>query len=199
MHDLAGSVPVPAVPETLARLVRLRLMTELLDNDGDLAAELCTAGSLAALARTIRPAVTARLGCAGASLVLLDGNQCFGVDADPVAPAAAGRRYPVTECLAYWSILYNQVAVISDVDFDERVPSQAHRSGQVRSMVTAPIPGPSGPLGALCGYWPNTREARRAEVGRLQQLARAASAVVIGLGGTPGTASFRTRFAARRW
>ncbi|HEU5271491.1 MAG TPA: GAF domain-containing protein [Jatrophihabitans sp.] len=200
MQELGGSVPALAVPEMLTRLVRLRLMAALLEDDRDLAAALCTTDSLTVLARTVRAAVTARLGCAGASLVLLDGDQCFHADEDPIAPMWAGQRFRVGECLAWWSIGYGQVAVISDVNCDERVPPQAYRSAQVRSMVTVPIPGPQGTTGAIGGYWPDARQARRADVGWLQRLAQATGAVIadVGLGGAPWAPNFRTRFPARR-
>jgi GAF domain-containing protein len=200
MQDLGRSVPALAVPEMLSRLVRLRLIAELLEDDRDLAATLCAANSLTELARTVRAAVTGRLGCAGASLVLVDGDQCFHADEDPIAPVWAGQRLPVTDCLACWALLHDQLLVISDVEFDERVPPQAYRSAYVRSMVAVPIPGPGGPAGVIGAYWPDTRQARRADVGWLQRLANASSAVIVdvGLGGAPWAPSFRTRFPARR-
>lgn len=200
MQELGGSVPTLAVPEMLTRLVRLRVMAELLEADSELAATLCATASLTALSRTVRAAVLARLDCTGASLVLLDGNQCFHADEDPTAPVWAGQRFPVAECLAWWSMVHNQPAVINDVDCDERVPAQAYRSSHVRSMVTVPVPGPHGAMGAIGGYWPDARQARRADVGWLQRLAQATGAVVadVGLGGAPWAPDFRTRFPARR-
>ena len=196
MLDLGGSVPTLAVPEMLSRLVRLRLIAGLLQEDADLAEALCTAASLTALARTVRSAVTDRLGSLGSSLVLIDGDQCFHADEDPIAPVWAGQRFPVTECLACWVILNDQPVVTGDVDLDERVPPQAYRSVYVRSMAAVPIPGPRGPAGAIDAYWPDTRQARRADVGWLQRLARATGAVIadLGLGGAPWAPNFHTRF-----
>lgn len=201
LQHLGGSVPPLAIPEMLARLVRLRLIAELLEDDRDLAAALCTTTSLTELARTVRTAVTGRFGCLGASLVLLDGGQCFHADEDPVAPVWAGQRFPIEECLASWAILHDRPAVISDVDSDERVPPEAYRSIYVRSMVAVPIPGPQGPVGVLGGYWPDTRQARQADIGWLQRLAQAVSVIItdLGLGGAPWAPNFRTRFPATRW
>lgn len=199
MQDLGGLVL--AVPELLARLVRLRLIADLLEDDRELASALCTIDSLAALARTTRRAVIGRLDCIAASLLLLDDDQCFHADEDPIAPVWAGQRFPVTESLASWAIQHDHPVVIKDVDLDERVPPQAYRSSYVRSMAAVPIPGLGGPAGAIGAYWPDTRQARRADVGWLQRLAQAAGVVIadVGLGGAPWAPNFRTRFPARRW
>ena len=199
--DQGRSVPGLAAPEMLARLARLRLIADLFEQDRDLAAALCTTNSLTELAQRVRAAVIGRLDCFGASLVLLDGEQCFYADEDPIAPVRVGQRFPLPECLACWAVLHDQPVVINDVDYDERVPPQAYRSSYVRSMVAVPIPGSRGVAGAIGAYWPDTGQGRRADVGWLQLVARASSAVIadVGLGGAPRAPSVRTRFPARRW
>jgi GAF domain-containing protein len=201
IQDQGGPAPGLAAPEMLARLARLRLIADLLQDDRDLAAALCTATSLTGLAQTVRAAATGRLDCFGASLILLDGDKCFYADEDPMAPVWAGQRFPLAEYLACWAVLHDQPVVINDIDYDERVPPQAYRSSYVRSMVAVPIPGSGGPAGAIGAYWPDTRQARQADVGWLQLLAQASGAVIadVGLGGAPWAPSFHTRFPARRW
>jgi GAF domain-containing protein len=196
---LAGSVPVLALPEMLSRLVRLRLTAELLDDDLELAAGLCSANSLVDVAQAVRVAVTRRLGCAGATFVLVDGDQCFHPEADPIAPVWAGQRFSIGECVCGWSIQHDEAATINDLDVDERVPPQALRPSYVRSLVAVPIVGSAGPAGALGGYWLATGQAGRADLGWLRRLAEATGAAIaeIGLQGAPWAPNFRSWLTAR--
>jgi len=200
VQDLGGAVPPPALPELLSRLVRLRLIAELLGDDLDVAALLCSANSLTALAGALRAVISYRLGSVGASLVLVDGDECFYADEDPTASVWAGQRLPVTDCLSGWTIRHNQVALIHDVELDERVPARVYRSAEVRSMLVAPIPGRTGPAGAISAYWPVPRQAARADRGWLLRLAQASSGVLaeIGLDEAPWAPHFGTRYGPGR-
>lgn len=198
--DFGDAVPAAAVPELLVRLVRLRLITELLGGDLDVAALLCSAASLSVLARTVRAVICHRLRCTGASLVLLDGDWCFHADEDPVVPVWAGQRYPISECLSGWAILHNQPALINEVDRDGRVPASTYRPVDVRSMLAAPIPGHRTPAGAISAYWPLVHQGAQANLGWLGRLAQACSGVItsIGLENAPWAPTFGNRSPPRK-
>jgi hypothetical protein len=70
-------------------------------------------------------------------------------------------------------MLHNELAVIDDIEQDDRVPIEAYRSTYVRSMVVVPIAGPNGPAAATSGAIED-----------------------IGLGNAPWAPNFRTRFPA---
>jgi GAF domain-containing protein len=182
-----------ARPDTIASTA------ELLDGDTALAAALWSATSLAEVGRIARAAARSRLGCAGVTFVLIDGDQCFYADEDSIAPLWAGQRFPITECVSGWAMLHDEPAVINDIELDERVPIEAYRSTYVRSMVVVPIAGPTGPAAAIGAYWPSTHQAGKADLGWLQRLAQATSGAIadIGLGNAPWAPNFRTRFPAR--
>ncbi len=178
---------------------RIAANAALLDGDLELARSLCSAISLAEVGQLARAATRRRLGCAGVTFVLIDDDQCFYADEDSIAPLWAGQRFPITECVSGWAMLHNELAVIDDIEQDERVPIAAYRSTYVRSMVVVPIAGPNGPAAAIGAYWPATHRASRADLGWLQRLAQATSGAIadIGLGNAPWAPNFRTRFPAR--
>jgi len=170
----------------------------LLDGDHEFAAALCSASSLAEVGTLARAAARRRLGCAGVTFVLIDGDQCFYADEDSIAPLWTGQRFPISECVSGWAMLHDQPAVIDDIELDDRVPLDAYRSTYVRSMVVVPVAGPNGPAAAIGAYWPTTRQAGLADLGWLQRLAAATSGAIaeIGLGDAPWAPNFRTGSAA---
>jgi len=196
VQDVGASIPPLALPALLGRLVRLRLIAELLGDDLDLAALLCSANSLPELAQAVRAITCYRLGCAGVSLALVDDDQIFHADEDRIAPVWAGQRYPLTECLTSWALLHDQPVLINDIELDERVPDGAYRSVEVRSMLAVPISGPDGPVATIGAYWPVTWRPSPADLAWLQRLAEAVSGLIadIGLAGAPWAPNFRTRF-----
>jgi len=167
----------------------------LLDGDAELAADLCSASTLAEVGQLARAAARRRLGCAGVTFVLRDGDQCFYADEDSIAPLWAGQRFPISECVSGWAMLHDEPAVIDDIELDERVPIEAYRSTYVRSMVVVPISGPDGAAAAIGAYWSSTYQAGRADLAWLQRLAQATSGAIaaIGLGDAPWAPNFRTR------
>lgn len=175
---------------------RIATSTALLNGDSELAVALCSASSLAEVGQLARAAARRRLGCAGVTFVLIDGDQCFYADEDSIAPLWAGQRFPISECVSGWAMLNDQPAVIDDIERDERVPLAAYRSTYVRSMVVVPIAGPNGPAAAIGAYWPTTHQASRADLDWLCRLAGATSGAIadIGLGDAPWAPNFRTRF-----
>ncbi|HTZ45579.1 MAG TPA: GAF domain-containing protein [Jatrophihabitans sp.] len=190
--DLGGSVHDSALPEMLTRLARLRLTSRLLGDDPDLATELYSAGTLPEVARLARRAVRDRLGCAGVTFVVRDGDKCFYADEDSIAPLWAGQRFPITECVSGWAMLHAEPAVIDDIELDERVPLAAYRSTYVRSMIVVPVSGPGAPAATIGAYWAETHRAGRADLGWLQGVAQATGAAVtaIGLAEAPWAPTF---------
>jgi len=177
---------------------RIASIAQSLDGDVQLATALCSATSLAEVGTIARAAVRQRLRCAGVTFVLRDGDQCFYADEDSIAPLWAGQRFPITECVSGWAMLHGKLAVIDDIEQDERVPTAAYRSTYVKSMVVVPIGGPDGPAAAIGAYWPATYQASRADLDWLPRLAQATSGAIadIGLADAPWAPNFRTRFPA---
>src|SRR5687768_2812213 len=65
-------------------------------------------------------------GADGATLILRDGQQCFYVDEDAIAPLWKGRRFPMEACISGWAMLNRQSAVIEDISRDPRIPMNAY-------------------------------------------------------------------------
>lgn len=120
---------------------------------------------------------TARVGANadGASFVLPDGDLCYYVDEDAIAPLWKGRRFPMAHCVSGWAMQHRAAVVIPDVRTDVRVPQDAYRATFVRSLVMVPIRSRE-PFGAIGVYWAEPREPDRATVDWLQALADATCA-----------------------
>ena len=166
-HALRGSVIPTALPEMLTRLARVRLLTVLLDGDGQTAADLASATSQDAVARIAVDAACERLGCPAAGVAVRDGASCRDTD----------RRLPLSECLSGWTMLHGSPACIDDSATDPRVPAQA-RPDAPRSLLVVPVPGPERPVAALAAYWSTTGRASRADAGWLARLAAAIGAAL---------------------
>lgn len=111
----------------------------------------------------------------GASFVLPDGDRCYYVDEDAIAPLWKGRRFPMSQCISGWAMQHRAAAVIPDIREDPRIPQDAYRVTFVRSLVMVPIRSRE-PFGAIGVYWAQPREPDRATVDWLQALADATCA-----------------------
>lgn len=106
----------------------------------------------------------------GATFVLRDGDNCFYVDEDAIAPLWRGQRFPLTDCISGWAMLHDEVAVVPDVTGDPRVPQAAYRPTFVSSLVMVPMGTPA--VGALGVYWARPHPSVPDDVlARLSQLA----------------------------
>lgn len=113
----------------------------------------------------------------GATIVLLDGNQCFYADEDAISPLWKGQRFPVEECISGWAMLHRRTAMIPDIRVDERIPQQAYRPTFVRSLVMVPI-REHAPIGAIGAYWAVPHRATAGQIALLSALAEASSAAL---------------------
>ena len=91
----------------------------------------------------------------GVTFVLRDGDLCFYVDEDAIAPLWRGQRFDMRQCISGWAMLHAEVVVIGDTSVDERIPQDAYRPTFVRSLVAVPM-GSVDPVGTLGLYWSET-------------------------------------------
>lgn len=111
----------------------------------------------------------------GATVVELDGDQCYYVDEDAMSPLWKGERFPLASCISGWAMLHRETVVIPDIWLDERVPQDAYRPTFVRSLVMVPTLVENGyPIGAVGAYWSYPHQASDGEVAALEGLADAA-------------------------
>ena len=118
----------------------------------------------------------------GATFVVRDGEYCFYVNEDAIAPLWKGQRFPLGECISGWAMRHDDVAAIPDIQLDERIPQDAYRPTFVRSLTMVPI-GRGRPAGALGVYWAQPgRGVTAAGRTALLELASAAGQAVARLG-----------------
>ena len=123
--------------------------------------------------RILRQSVRANVAADGATVVLLEGDQCYYADEDAMSPLWKGQRFPVGSCISGWAMLHKQSVVVEDITVDDRIPQEAYRPTFVRSLVMVPI-RVAGPLGAIGAYWAKAYRAPESAVALLEQLAHAA-------------------------
>lgn len=132
--------------------------------------ELSHARSIEGITEIVRVAARSLTGADGATFVLRDGDQCYYVEENAVAPLWKGRRFPMSACISGWVMLNARQAVIEDIYTDTRVPADAYRPTFVKSLAMVPIRR-SAPIGAIGNYWSARRLPTQEEVAILQALA----------------------------
>jgi diguanylate cyclase (GGDEF)-like protein len=122
----------------------------------------------------VRTAARQLTGADGASFVLRDGNFCFYVDEDAIAPLWKGQRFPLEMCISGWVMNTGESVTIPNVFLDPRIPVEAYRPTFVRSMAMVPIQPPirtQSPVGAIGSYWATTHRPTSEQLRILQALA----------------------------
>lgn len=101
-----------------------------------------------------------------------------------------GQRFPIAQCISGWAMLNHAIAVVPDIEQDERIPVDAYRPTFVKSLVMVPIGG-EHPVGAIGAYWARTRQASLDELAKLESLASATADAIarVGLEDAPFTPS----------
>lgn len=132
--------------------------------------DLSMARSMSHITSIVRKAARQLSRADGATFVLRDGDQCFYVEEDAIAPLWKGRRFPMSQCVSGWVMLNRQPVVMDDIYADPRVPADAYRPTFVKSMAMVPI-RTRAPLGAIGIYWANRHAATPDEVSLLAALA----------------------------
>ena len=112
------------------------------------------------------------IGADGATVVLRDGDHCYYADENAISPLWKGRRFPLSACISGWVMLNKMPAVIPDIYFDIRIPTDAYRATFVKSLAMVPVRR-IAPIAAIGNYWAKRHEATKLEVGALQVLADA--------------------------
>ncbi|QFZ20256.1 GAF domain-containing protein [Saccharothrix syringae] len=141
----------------------------------DVSGELERATSVEQVNQVLRTAARRALRAHGATVVLLDGEQCYYADEDSMSPLWKGQRFPAASCISGWAMLHRETVVIPDILVDERIPQAAYRPTFVRSLLMAPILHPDA-IGAIGAYWAVGHLATPAEVAALEALAAQAGA-----------------------
>jgi GAF domain-containing protein len=126
-----------------------------------------------AILRILRQSVRASVNADGATVVLLDHDQCYYADEDAMSPLWKGQRFPVSACISGWAMLHRRSVVVPDITVDDRIPQEAYRPTFVRSLVMVPM-RVADPLGAIGAYWARPYAADESEVTTLEQIAEAA-------------------------
>jgi GAF domain-containing protein len=154
-----------------------------LDSEVDRAAQLLAGvESFEVLCQVVVSAARTIAGADGATFVARDGDRCFYVDEDAIAPLWKGQRFPIRECISGWAMLHAEVAQIPDIRVDPRIPQAAYRPTFVRSLICVPI-GAGTPIGAIGIYWRRVGHSPdEASVAALRRLAGAAEAAMRRLG-----------------
>jgi GAF domain-containing protein len=147
---------------------------------------LAGVGTVADLAHEVRSHARRAAGADGATFVVREGDQCFYVDEDGIAPLWKGQRFPIASCISGWAMLHGESVVIPDVTVDERIPQSAYRPTFVRSLLMVPVGGDE-PVAAIGAYWASEHRATPREVGSVSAVAAAAAECLqrIGLDSAP--------------
>lgn len=155
---------------------------------------LASAGSLLEIADVVRHLARRCCGADGATFVVREGDNCFYVDEDAIAPLWKGQRFPIDTCISGWAMVHGEPAVVPDIREDPRIPLEAYRPTFVRSLLMVPVGTPQ-PRAALGAYWAVPRVARRAEVEALTRLAALTGEALdrVGLDGAPWAPNFTGR------
>jgi signal transduction histidine kinase/CheY-like chemotaxis protein len=136
--------------------------------------ELARARSLESIMTIVSRAARELTGADGATFILRDGDQCHYADEDAIAPLWKGSRFPISACIAGWTMLHRTLAVIGDISTDPRISPDAYRATCVKSLVMVPI-RTEEPIGAIGAYWAAPHRATPGEVKLLKSLAQSAA------------------------
>ncbi len=154
---------------TLILQRRAEILSELLT-------KLTTQRTLGDITSAVKHAVRSGAEAQGMAFVLRDGEQCFYLDEDAMAPLWKGQRFPISACVSGWAMTHRTPVVIPDVFADDRVPQAVYRATFVKSMVMVPIRGLRS-VGAIGAYWSRAHAPDAHTVSWLQTVADAISPV----------------------
>lgn len=153
---MSGSIHYPAVAAA-------ELLVEAVQR-------LSAAQTVAEVTAIVRTAARNVATADGACFILRDGDLCYYVDEDAIAPLWKGKRFPMEACISGWVMRNRQPVLIPDIYLDDRIPHDAYRPTFVKSLAAVPIRSLS-PVGAIGVYWSQTSRPTPTEVRWLQSLA----------------------------
>ncbi|MEU4601567.1 GAF domain-containing protein [Kribbella sp. NPDC023972] len=153
--------------------------------------KLAAAQTLAEVCDIVRVEARRLTGAQGATFVLREQDRCFYVDEDAIAPLWKGQRFPITACISGWAMLHDEIAVVPNIERDERIPLEAYLPTFVRSLLMVPVGSPS-PVAAIGAYWSRPYRATQPQIDALQTLAAETAEAIqrIGLADAPWAPTF---------
>jgi hypothetical protein len=131
--------------------------------------KLSLARSLDDITSIVRQAARELTNADGATFVLREGNNCYYLEENAIAPLWKGTRFPIESCISGWCMLNKQPVIIENIYQDTRIPVDAYSPTFVKSLVLVPIRS-EAPIGAIGNYWANQHLATKEEVRLLQAL-----------------------------
>ena len=175
-HPLSGPLQ-EADADAPARAAGARVEdpgNEALNALAETAQDLSHAATRQDVQRAVRRAARRLTAADDAILVLRDGEECFAVDEDAVEPAWKGEPYRLDGCISGWSVFSGQPAAIEDVDADDRIPREACRQTDVKSLLLVPIVARES-LGAIRMIWARRHLPTESETALVRALAASAA------------------------
>ncbi|MBI4854582.1 MAG: GHKL domain-containing protein [Acidobacteria bacterium] len=132
--------------------------------------ELSMADSLDQIMSIVKIAARELSVADGVSFVLREAEQCFYADESTISPLWKGKKLPLTDCIAGWSIINRSSTVIEDVYKDERIKKDLYKNTFVRSLLVIPVKT-INPIGAIICYWANYHKPTIEKIKIIQALA----------------------------
>lgn len=136
--------------------------------------QLSTARTVQDVATVVRSRARTISGADGITVVLRDGDHCHYLDEEAIGPLWKGRRFPLGQCIAGWTMVHGETAVIPDIYRDDRVPFTVYRPTFVNSLVMTPVRR-KDPMAAIGAYWKDVHTPSDEAVAGLEAVARAAA------------------------
>lgn len=140
----------------------LRVNSTATDFFIDVVQALSRAREMSALQWIVSAAARRLTGTDGTHVILREGDRY----ADEYAVA----HVPLDECIGGWVMKNRKPALIVDVARDPRIPADAYRSPEVKSLAMLPIRS-ADPIGAMGIYWSHRHQPTDTELRLLQALA----------------------------
>src|SRR5262249_49833890 len=117
--------------------------------------------------------INARHACSadGVCFVLREGDLCYYVEEDAIAPLWKGQRFPISACMSGWSMLSGQTAVVSGVCSAPLIAPDVYRRTFVKSLIMTPV-GEDGTVAAIGAYWQDKRYFSEREIAAVKTMVR---------------------------
>jgi GAF domain-containing protein len=138
------------------------------------------------LSRAVVVAARRAAAADGATFVLRDEDRCFYAMEDAMSPLWQGQRFPIETCISGWAMLHGEVAIVPNIELDDRIPIEAYRPTFVRSLAMTPVGVPE-PTAAIGVYWSRAATPDPDAVAQVAVIAAAAAVALdrIGLENAP--------------
>jgi PAS domain S-box-containing protein len=153
---------------------------------------LLAARDLTSVAAIVSHAARQITGADGACVVLREGDACYYIDEEAIAPLWKGSRFPAEMCVSGMAMREQRVIAIPDITSDPRIPLELYRPTFVTSVLLAPGGDPA--VGAVGAYWQDVHTADQGEIDALSTLADGMAVAVTNLRIQSRLAELEARF-----